>query len=652
MICPCNNMVSLHASLFVALFGLCISANAGDVEIHIDAQNTGKAISPLLFGHNIEVTRRGIWSGLSAEMVANRKFAAIAGNIPARWQVIGTEDQVSIDDAVSYAGRQSVRIDVKMEGSETGIMQQQPFLSFCKDTRYVVRVWLKTKTERKVQVQLIGANNKQPFFHKKQSLIPGDWQLLDGEFISPINEENNKLEITSDTEGAFWVGAVSVKPTDTLYGMRWDVIEQLKAIKPGCLRYPGGCYAEFYEWQEGLLPLDQRSPIYHTGLDFLFRNTDDTDTHEVGIDEFIALCREVGCEPAITVRLSENIPENAFALVEYCNGKADTKWGKIRTKRGHLDPYNVRYWFVGNEIWAFGRGNARGAEGCAEQSRLFAQAMKEADNNIKLIACTVFDFEDAKSDWNKPLLTSLGDLVNACSAHKYILDQLPLKTDEDITIIAKAPTQNIRQMLQTARNFIEKEKPVGSRIGITFDEWNTLWGNSGSIAMGLYTASKLNMLVREAESLGIDMACYFMPINEGAIKTTPITAELDSAGYIFDLFKLHQGNKLLRIPETDGDSDIDACASVTSDSKNIYVTLVNRNINTEYNVTISFDNLAVAKSLTATVDFLIPNTLKIEESVFQQRAEKLTIVEGHRIKVTIPPGSIVGVTIAMGLDSF
>lgn len=112
----------------------------------------------------------------------------------------------------------------------------------------------------------------------------------------------------------------SVKPTDTLHGMRWDVIELLRAIKPGCLRYPGGCYAEFYEWQEGLLPVDQRSPIYNTDLDFLFRDTDGTDTHEVGIDEFIALCREIGCEPAITVRLSENTPENAAALVEYCNG--------------------------------------------------------------------------------------------------------------------------------------------------------------------------------------------------------------------------------------------------------------------------------------------------------------------------------------------
>lgn len=56
------------------------------------------------------------------------------------------------------------------------------------------------------------------------------------------------------------------------------------------------------------------------GLDFLFRDTDDTDTHEIGIDEFIALCNEVGCEPVITVRLSENTPENAAALVEYCNG--------------------------------------------------------------------------------------------------------------------------------------------------------------------------------------------------------------------------------------------------------------------------------------------------------------------------------------------
>jgi alpha-L-arabinofuranosidase len=643
-----SNTVSLQ-TFFIALLGLCVTANAGEVEIMLDVQNTGKTISPLLFGHNVEVTRRGIWSGLSAEMVANRKFASVSNNMPTRWQVNGADSQVRIDDSVSYTGKQSVCINVKTEGIATGIIQQQAFLAFRKDTRYDVRVWLKTKVERKVQVRISGVKD-EPFFHKEYSLSSGDWQLLDGEFISPITEENCRLEITSDNEGQFWIGAVSVKPKDTLNGMRRDVIELLKTIKPGCLRYPGGCYAEFYEWQEGLLPVDQRSPIPNTGLDFLFRDTDGTDTHEVGINEFISLCREVNCEPVITVRLSENTPENAAALVEYCNGNAKTKWGKIRAEQGYPEPYNVRYWFVGNELWAFGRGKAQGAEGCADQSRLFAQAMKEVDKNIRLIACTVFDSGDAKSDWNQPLLESSGQLFYACSAHKYILDQLPLKTDDDITTIAKSPTQNVLHMLQTARNFIDKQTD-NRQLGITFDEWNTLWGHSGSITMGLYVASMLNMLSREAESLGIDMACYFMPLNEGAIKITPLTAGLDSAGYFFDLFKVHQGNQILKIPETDSNSDIDACASVTTDNKRIYATLVNRNIKTEYTVTLSLANLAIAKNPIVTVSFLIPNALKIEESIFHQKTEVVTLSERHQIKVILPPGSIARVTI-MSLDSF
>lgn len=637
-------LVSLPASFFIALFGLCVTANGVEHEIQLDLQNTGQAISPLLFGHNIEVTRRGIWSGLSAEMVANRKFAAVVQNMPTRWQAINVDCQVSIDDTVSYVGKQSACINVKTSGNATGIIQQQAFLAFRKDNKYAIRAWLKTETERKIHVQLVGANEEKPFFHKEQTISAGDWQLLDEEFISSVTEENCRLEITSNTEGLFWIGAVSIKPTDAILGMRRDVIELLKAIKPGCLRYPGGCYAEFYEWQEGLLPVDQRSPLYNTGLDFLFRDTDDTDNHEVGIDEFIALCREVGCEPVITVRLSENTPENAAALVEYCNGNKETKWGKIRAERGYLDSYNVKYWFLGNEIWAFGRGNARGAEGCAEQSKLLAQAMKKVDANIKLVACTVFDSGDAKSDWNKPLLESFGDLIYACSAHKYILDQLSLKTDDDIATIAKSPNQNIYQMLQTARDFIDKKKSADSKIGITFDEWNTLWGNSGSIAMGLYTASMLNMLFRNAESLGIEMACYFMPINEGVIKITPLTAEFDSAGYVFDLFKVHQGNTLLKIPETDSNSDINVCASINPDNKMIYATLVNRSIKTEYTVTLSLDNHVIMNPA-ATINYLIPNTLTIKESIFQQRTEKATITENHQIKLMLPPGSIARVNI-------
>ena len=136
---------------------------------------------------------------------------------------------------------------------------------------------------------LTDASGTQLLFEHKWPLKAGAWQLVSQEFTAATTGENNRLEISSQAAGVFWIGATSVQRADAFHGMRRDVIALLKRIKPGSLRYPGGCYAEFYRWQDGLLPVDQRPPIGPTGLSFLLPENDDYDSHEIGIDEFIAL---------------------------------------------------------------------------------------------------------------------------------------------------------------------------------------------------------------------------------------------------------------------------------------------------------------------------------------------------------------------------
>lgn len=188
------------------------------------------------------------------------------------------------------------------------------------------------------------------------------------------------------------------------------------------------------------------------------------DTYEIGIDEFIALCRRVGSEPLLTARVSETSPEDAAAWVEYCNGSRDTKWGKVRAERGHPDLYGVRYWFVGNELYFFGRGTAKTAAGCASQSRLFASAMKRADPSIRLIGCT-----NLSAAWDKPLLGQAGALLELCSAHYYLLDHLKVSGDAGNQVIVKAPTQKLRPFLLDGRRSVETNAPAGRRLGIAFD---------------------------------------------------------------------------------------------------------------------------------------------------------------------------------------
>jgi len=192
--------------------------------------------------------------------------------------------------------------------------------------------------------------------------------------------------------------------------------------------------------------------------------------------------------------------------------------------------------------------------------------------------------------------------------------------------------------LQGARSAIDRDAPSGRRLGIAFDEWNTLWHQSGSVPMGLYVAGMLNLLCREAEPTGIDLACYFMPINEGAIQVTPRGARLDTAGVVFELFKVHQGCRILRCSRPSPDADIDLCASATPDGKRVHLTLINRSITNPRTLEIVLKGDALPTA--ASVHFLVPRAVKFEEKEFQRRDEALPVTGDARLRVRLAPGCI------------
>jgi alpha-N-arabinofuranosidase len=580
----------------------------------LDAARQGPVISPLLFGHNLEVTRRAIWSGLGAEMVANRKFAAAENGMAKRWSATGAGTAASLDDKNPYVGKTSLRVQVAAQGPG-GIRQQQPTLNFRQNVRYKFR-WCLSE----------GAGDKV-LFDADKTLKTGEWQLWSGEFASPADAANVRLELSSTTPGMFWVGAVSVQAADAFHGMRRDVIERLKQIKPGTLRFPGGCYSEFYPWQDGLLPVDLRPPIGPTGLDFLLRDSDDVDTQELGIDEFIALCRELRCEPSLTIRLSETTAGDAAGWVEYCNGDARSKWGKIRADRGQPKPYGVKTWFLGNELYFFGRGGMNDPNKCGAQSKTFAEAVRKTDPSIRLIGCTNLVGGNNNAGWNTPLLAAVGGLIDGISFHDYMRDS---RKPGNLREFATASTTYLWPALQKFQR--ELARPI------LFDEWNTMWGNPGSVGMGLYTAGVLNLLCREADSLGVEQALFFQPITEGAITVTPHAADLDEAGKVFAAFADHQGNRLLKgIPAQTAEADLDLTASLAPDGKQVFVTIINRNAASAHTLELSLGNFQVPAESSATL--LVPLAPE-PQSKFALREGKLTFVDGKRVSLSVPPCSV------------
>src|SRR5512133_387605 len=152
------------------------------------------------------------------------------------------------------------------------------------------------------------------------------------------------------------------------------------------LRSPSGNFASTYHWQDGIGPAERRPTRKNeawTGLEY----------NPIGTDEYMRLCRLIGAEPQITVNMATGSAQEAAAWVEYCNAGSETPMGRLRASLGHPEPFNVRLWEVGNEIYGAWQAGYIGADENAERFLAFAQAMRAVDPAIELIATgNSFDF--------------------------------------------------------------------------------------------------------------------------------------------------------------------------------------------------------------------------------------------------------------------
>lgn len=205
--------------------------------------------------------------------------------------------------------------------------------------------------------------------------------------------------------------AFSLMPDKTVAGWREDVVDSLRRVNPKLIRFPGGCFASFHDWRDAIGPFDSHKPepSYFWG---------DINYNDVGTDEFLQLCKVIGCESMLVVNFFHpdkrflfasdvNIDPPGFAQhtphgydlsgitdieagvqcaaewVEYCNGAVTTKMGALRAKNGHPEPYNVRYWEMDNETFRWFT-----VEEYAKTVIKYSKAMKAVDPNIKIGLCS------------------------------------------------------------------------------------------------------------------------------------------------------------------------------------------------------------------------------------------------------------------------
>ena len=350
----------------------------------------------------------------------------------------------------------------------------------------------------------------------------------------------------------------------------------MKAIKPTLIRWPGGNFAGEYRWKDGLLPVDQRAPLQaYTEIETQ-PHTDGFDYHEINTDDFIALCREVGATPLLTINLAWNSPEESAQWVEYCNGSIETEYGKLRAERGHKEPYNVHFWSLGNEMGYGHMEGPNGTDGYTKFALRHADAMLKVTPDLELFASGPYP----NDKWAQESAALMADKVKYISLHHYTAPkgERHFTTDEDIKKTYEGTVGNVFSHQKNAEDMRKCLDSTGKKLHISYDEWNQWysWYRPSYVGEGIYTARMLHYLLNHSNRMDIPVACYFQPVGEGAILVEPTESRLTANGQMFALMAEHQKGKLCQVTDNE---DLSTAATLKDDV--LTITLINESYDKE-----------------------------------------------------------------------
>jgi len=244
-------------------------------------------------------------------------------------------------------------------------------------------------------------------------------------------------------------------------GLRRDVIQLCRDLGMSVVRWPGGNFTSPYHWEDGIGPRDRRP----RRLELAWGGEE---SNRFGTDEFLAWCEEVGAE-AYLAHSCRDVDE-AVRWVEYTNHSGDTDYARRRAANGHPEPYGVRYWGLGNEVYGPWQYGYRSAQAYAEAAREHGRFMRRVDPSLKLVAVGI---PWQQEEWTRPVIEQTADLVDYISLHLYAAST-HLFTGDDYEAVVAQPLYFEQQIQDYAHLVTSLARRNGTErpLGLALDEWN------------------------------------------------------------------------------------------------------------------------------------------------------------------------------------
>ncbi len=576
-------------------------------------------IDPHIYGQFLEHFGRVINGGLWAELLRNRKFYPVdpdRSHVADPWKPESDLNAVSyvIDRSITLDGISSQRISTFGTKSNWRGIRQTGF-DLMGGKEYVAYAWIRARSGNGNVSFRLESTEGVAAAHAEARLEAGEWKKYEVRLTPDRDLRPAIFRLAFDAPGQNWVAEVSLMPADNIGGMRRDVIELTKDLGPTIMRWPGGGYSDSYEWLKAIGPRERRPPqdILPYGQPNGYDNGIDSD--DFGTDEYMNFCRLIGAEPYISANFGSGTPEMAAQWVEYCNGSVQTTWGARRSANGHPEPYGIKYWTIGNEIWGSFELGWMNAEGYATYYAPFAKAMRAVDPTIQIVAVGMFHDPNIRA-WNETVLQQEWQQIDLLSLHHYFtgLFALPEWRNNPLmayNAIVAEPTiaeQRAREVISLMDRITEGRK----KILIAFDEWNQLTldfpppvstperseqnqfidlMNKTGLDInlthrdGIFGARMLQLFMRLGDRIPIAMRTHL--INSlGSIRSDSTRSYITASGKVMQLYRWHSGTELVKVEQQSpvfdvpeqgwkGISYLDATATRSDDGAKLYLHLIN-----------------------------------------------------------------------------
>ncbi len=545
-----------------------------------------------------------------------------------------------------------------METTGPGGIEQDKFC-FRKDETYIGSLWVLEKDANKLVVSVPGQTgdivqkkivtrnvtsrrNRQlarAGTGRTSQVVPlqtktvGEktWAEIPLRFTAVKDDFNATLKVGFEGPVATEIDQISLMPKswrDDYDGMRPDLLKAMDGLKAPVIRWPGGCYASIYRWKDGIGPQENR----RTERQEMW---DDKDVNSFGTDEFMKLCNRLGSEPILVVNLaSQNwYPANqdrsefiqdVFDWIEYCNGPADSKWGKIRAKNGHPEPYNVKYWELDNETWAWT------VEKYADAINEIAPLIRKKYPELKLLVCGSNGYGDHRDGfpWNKYLLDHCAENFEYLSIHHY---ENPDRFD--------GGARDYEAFIARHRDAIAGSKNPG--IKIYCSEWNA---QSTDWRTGLYCGGILNGFERVGDIFEIGGPALFLRhASARAWDNALINFDNERSftapnSVVMKLYREHYAPNLLGLT---GDAMGTNCVATGSEAGDLIVLKCVNPTDREKTMTVKLDGFktnSASMKLVKTEGLRDRNTLENPGKI--QPADAEAVVDGDDVRFTLPAYSV------------